>query len=343
MEENFYVDCYAEDVPEVLQELADTPEMLRLKGVGMHCGVDYAAFPLFTKARGAYSRWQHSLGVANIVWHFTHDLKQAAAGLFHDIATPSFAHTIDFLNKDYLVQESTELGTREMIKNSKKIMDLLEAHQLSLNEVCDYHLYSIADNDTPKLSADRLEYTLGYGYMVHHLSLAEIVGMYQDLFIAANEEGSPELAFQTLEQARKFTRLVLKNGRVFVSKEDRFAMQSLADIIGYGESLGVVTKEDLYTTEPLVIAKLQEHPETAALWQKYRQLAVVTSSKERPEQGYSVQISAKKRYIDPLVLVDGKAVRISQVDEEINRELAEFLALDFSEWLAACSACQEPS
>ena len=48
-----------------------------------------------------YSSLDHSVGVALIILHFTQDKKQTLAGLFHDIATPAFKHTIDFLKGDY--------------------------------------------------------------------------------------------------------------------------------------------------------------------------------------------------------------------------------------------------
>ena len=60
------------------------------------------------------------------VWNFTGDIKQAAAGLFHDIATPVFAHTIDFMNDDHMKQESTESRTRAIIENSPEIRKLLQ-------------------------------------------------------------------------------------------------------------------------------------------------------------------------------------------------------------------------
>ena len=110
-----------------------------------------------------YSTLTHSVGVALIIWNFTHDKKQTLSGLFHDIATPTFKHCIDFLNGDSETQESTEEKTEEIIKNSKEISFLLARDNIKIEEVSDYHIYPIADNDTPKLSADRLEYTLSGG------------------------------------------------------------------------------------------------------------------------------------------------------------------------------------
>ena len=39
-------------------------------------------------------------------------------------------------------------------------MQLLSRDNIKVEEVCDYHKYPIADNDTPMLSSDRLEYII---------------------------------------------------------------------------------------------------------------------------------------------------------------------------------------
>ena len=101
---------YHPDVPGFLQALAETPELRRLKEVGMNCGCEYTAFPRFRRLR-PYSRFSHSMGVGLIVWHFTGDPAQAVAGALHDIATPVFAHVVDFLRGDHLRQEATEERT----------------------------------------------------------------------------------------------------------------------------------------------------------------------------------------------------------------------------------------
>ncbi|MCI8518860.1 MAG: hypothetical protein HFJ51_01730 [Clostridia bacterium] len=85
-----------------------------------------------------------------IVWNFTKDKKQTLAGLFHDIATPAFKHCIDFMNGDYGKQESTEELTQQIISESKEIMALLNRDNIKVEEVSDYHIYPIADNDTPR-------------------------------------------------------------------------------------------------------------------------------------------------------------------------------------------------
>ena len=158
---------YHPEIPEFLRRLAETPPMARLRQVGMNCGCEYTSFPHFA-GWAPYSRFDHSVGVGLIVWHFTGDLRQSAAGLLHDAATPAFAHVVDFLHGDHLHQESTEARTAELIETSPELQALLKEYGLTTEDVADYHRYPIADNDSPQLSADRLEYTLGdlrcYGF-----------------------------------------------------------------------------------------------------------------------------------------------------------------------------------
>lgn len=98
---------YEKEHLEFINSLIHVPSMQRLKDIGMNCGVEYTAFDFFSNIV-PYSRYQHSIGVALIVYHFSHDLRQTVAGLLHDIATPAFAHTIDFYHQDHLKQESTD-------------------------------------------------------------------------------------------------------------------------------------------------------------------------------------------------------------------------------------------
>ena len=59
-----------------LRECVETSIVQRIKSIGMNCGCEYTAFPQFADI-DSYSRYDHSIGVALIIWHFTHDRKQA--------------------------------------------------------------------------------------------------------------------------------------------------------------------------------------------------------------------------------------------------------------------------
>ena len=328
-----HISVYPPDEPDIINELINTPEMQRLSDVGMHCGCEYTGLPRYKLERHPYSRLMHSIGVSRIIRRFMPDVNQAVAGLLHDIATPVFAHTIDFMNNDHIEQESTEGETRSFISNSVHIMTLLDKYNIDPEDVSDYHRYPIADNDTPMLSADRLEYTLGNGYLISGYELSEIREMFNNLTVAENERGVPELCFQSVGIAKAFSHMAMLNSRFYVSDEERFAMQRLAEIMRSSIMSGVLTPDDLHTTESAVIAKLKNNGQMRVAWDSYTNISAVSISPGVLCDRYCVNVSAKKRYIDPLVMSENGAKRISVIDAEIRKDITAFLDMDFNYWI----------
>ena len=69
-------------------------------------------------------------------------------------------------------------------------MSLLERDGIKLEEVNDYKLYPIADNETPKLSADRFEYTFSSGLTFYRVWEIDIIKeMYSNIVVVKNEQG----------------------------------------------------------------------------------------------------------------------------------------------------------
>ena len=322
---------YHDTIPDPIRACIGAPCMQRLKAVGMNCGCEYTAFPRFAGLK-PYSRFDHSLGVALIVWHFTHDEKQAVAGLLHDVASPVFAHVVDFLRGDYLVQESTEDGTETIIARDGPLQRALCAAGLTTADVCDYHRYPIADNDSPRLSADRLEYTLGnlinYGIRTED----EIKSIYADLCVGVAEDGQEELAFQTPAIARDFTEASLVCSKIYVSDEDRYAMQMLSEILKTALQSGVLSEADLNTTEPAVIDALLSDGRTRREWLRFQSFRTILRS-DAPQAGGAWRIiPAKRRYIDPLIKGRG---RVSACMPDKKAEIDAFLAAPQTHFVAA--------
>ena len=282
--------------------------MQRLKDVGMHCGFEYTSFPMFVGLDN-YSRYKHSVGCALIVWHFTQDRRQTIAALLHDIATPTFAHVVDFLNGDHLKQESTENGTVNIIASSPEIMTRLKEWNIELEEVADYHVYPIADNDSPKLSADRLEYTLSNLVNYRITPTEKIKEWYDHLMVGKNEEGEDELMFDDFQIAEAFCLSALETSKIYVADEDRFAMQTLSELLCKHIARGVLSKNDLYRTESEVIAQLQQDEEARQDWERFRALRHI----HRGNHAGAKTVLSKRRYINPYLNGKGRMVHLSDM------------------------------
>jgi len=330
------LDIYSEEIPAFLYEIADSPQMQRIRDVGMNCGCEYTSFPMFARLE-PYSRFIHSMGVGAIVWNFTRDPKQAIAGLLHDVASPAFAHVIDFMKGDYLKQESTEERTAGIISSSAQICEVLAMLGVSIGQVSDYHLYPVADNDTPRLSADRLEYTMGNILNYRFGTLEDVARYYGNLVVSENEDGVEELCFADGEIAEEFAFKALECGKIYVCDADRYSMQYLSDIVKSAISRGLFTEDLLYTTEKKVIDAIASDETGKSDWDRFARLGKVVRMEGTPlkggdETGYPVyRISAKKRYIDPYVRGMG---RVSDLFERFGKAAGEFKSDSFDYDLA---------
>ena len=319
------------DFPEWLNEYIDTKELLSQKYISVTCGTIYSK--LF-ESDFFFSSLDHSVAVALIIWHFTHDKKQTLSGLFHDISTPVFKHCVDFLNGDYMTQESTEDLTSKMIKESPEITKLLKRDKIEIEEVDNYHIYPIADNDTPKLSSDRLEYSLSNALFIYKLlDKEEIKEIYNDIEVQVNEENEKELGLKTKKIARNFVKITSKLSVIYREDRTRYSMQLLADILKRLNEDNIISIEDLYKlkeSEIIDIIEKSRYREVFNIWKNAKKVKV---SKEEPSKVYFVHHGAKVRYIDPLFNGTrmSKACKIAKnmIDKNLKYDMNNYVYLDF--------------
>ena len=322
-----YFNILEPDFPEWLYDYIKTKELLKQQYISITCGTIYT--DLFESSY-FFSSLDHSIAVALIIWHFTHDKKQTLAGLFHDIATPVFKHCVDFLNGDYMNQESTEDLTTEIISNSKEIMELLKRDNIDLYEVNDYHKYPIVDNDTPQLSSDRLEYSLSNALLTYNLlSLDEIKEIYSDIEVMLDENGNLELGFKTKEIARKFVKVTSKLSIIYREDRTRYSMQLIADILKGLSNDNLITKKDLYELKEEDVIDIINNSKYRDFFNIWKNSKKVKSSKNEPLNCYYVHEQAKIRYINPLV--NGK--RITEVCKKAKKMIDNNLAYDMTNYV----------
>ena len=319
------------EFPMWLNEYINTKELLAQKYISVSCGTIYSN--LFETAF-FFSSLDHSVAVALIVWHFTHDKKQTLSALLHDIATPAFKHCVDFLNGDYMTQESTEDLTTEIIINSEEISKLLKRDGIKISEIDDYHMYPIADNDTPKLSADRLEYSLSNALFTYSvLDIENIKEIYNDIEIQTNEENEIELGFKIKKIARNFVKVTTKMSVDYRDDKTRYSMQFIADILKRLSDEKRISKEDLYKLKESEVIDIIENSKYKEIFNIWRNAKKIKISKEEPKDVYFVHHGAKIRYIDPLW--NGKRIskecKIAQkmISNNLAYKMDNYIYLDF--------------
>ena len=315
-----YLKILSNEIPDFIIEYANVPDMQRLKGISMVSACEHTKLIPY---KFFHTRYEHSLGVALIIWHFTKDKKQTIAGLYHDIATPSFSHVVDYIHGDYEKQESTEELTKTVIKNSKEIMKLLERDKILLDEIVDYHMYPIADNNSPRLAADRLEYTLSNGLVTQDaFSLEYIDRIYNNLRVLKNEDGEDEIGFGDINIAEEYLQRATIMWRLFSgNNENNMIMQFWTDILKKMVEEKYITEKDLYKfSEKEIVDKIIKCPnkKISEAFLIFSNSTEVRRSEVEVKDKYCISIKAKKRFTNPLVLInnDGQAKRINEISEK---------------------------
>ena len=246
------------DIPIFIKKYLDVPSLTRLKNIGYFCGMDYASKNIYN-FKEYITRFDHSLSTALLTFKLTKNKIETLAALFHDIATPCFSHVIDYMNKDYENQESTEEYTSEIIKQDKKLQDYLKEDKINIEDIINFKKYNIVDNNRPKLCADRLDGIILNGIAwAKNINESDIKEIVSDLKVYDNEDKEKELGFKTEAIALKTIKINEEIEKLYHSSEDNYMMELLADITRISIENKIITYKDLYyLDEPNLFQKIK--------------------------------------------------------------------------------------
>ncbi len=240
-----------ESMPEFLKEYLSMPSITRLKDITYLCGMDYASKYVYD-FKEPISRYDHSLTVALMTWNFTHDIKATIAALYHDAATPCFSHVIDYMNRDYLVQESTEKPLEDMLKKDSILSNKLKDDNIDIEDIINFKKYSIVDLERPKLCADRLDGIILTGISwTKQIDECMINKFIDGISLYMNEDGEYEIGFNNEDAA--IEALIINNSidSLCHTRSDNYMMELLANIVNLAIKREYISYEQLYSSKEI--------------------------------------------------------------------------------------------
>ncbi len=297
MENNLIYQSYISPIPEFLEKYLQLDILQRLKGISFFCGMDYASKDMYD-FKYYISRYDHSLNVALIVWRLTHDKKATLAGLFHDISTPVFSHVIDYMNGDYVNQESTEEYTEKILNSSEELKEYLASDGLTVEDIADFKKYSIVDLDRPKMCADRLDGVLSAGMSWTKLvRLDDALSVIDNTLVSINEDGEKEISFNSYDVAAYVSYMNDAINRMTHSNEDIYMMILLSRIVKRCLDTNLMAYNDLFVLEEQDVVDIIENNidndiVLNALWDEFKNIKVVSKV---------MDVKVKQKVLRPLV------------------------------------------
>lgn len=327
--ENEYTKIFEDaNKPNFIEKYLQTKSLTRLKDVTQFCGCDYTKL---YQPRFLYTRYDHSMVVARMTWHFTHDKKQTIVALLHDIGTPCFAQCIDYVFGDYIKQESAEKKITEMVKQDEEILAYLVEDGLSIKDLENLEQYPILENNSPKLCTDRLDGVLHTCYIwLRTHSLEQICEVWEDMCVLTNEEGKQEIGFSSPKVAEKFSEMVQTYAKELQGNTDKYVSKYVSEIVKTSFQKNLLTLEDLYTKKETELVGIFEKNFTS--WKNFETAEMLTRTNEEPHH-FCISYQTKKRSTIPLVrteLGDKRITNLSQQSEKIYADLASFQDTQFA-------------
>jgi uncharacterized protein len=290
----------APDEPIIL-EILDSPPMHRLQGLNQY-GMPDRYYHLH-----GFKRIDHSYGVCQLLKILGAPLEEQVAGLVHDVSHRAFSHVYDWVVGTAAGEGSQDAYHEQFLKNSS-LAQILNVYGFEVDRIADYHNFSLLEQPIPDLCADRVDYCL------RELDLSVAQEIVSGLTVV-----EAKIVCADFKTAALF-------GRAFLQRQidhwggyeavARYHLLSTA--LKDGLNTGTLSLDDFEQDDEYVIQKLEKSWVISiqhSLWH------LRNNPLELPPQNKVIR--KKFRYIDPPFVDGDNLVRLSQADDQFNKELEE--------------------
>ncbi|MCM3770186.1 HD domain-containing protein [Priestia aryabhattai] len=306
-----YDELYGEfEADGVLLELIQSDPVQRLKGIYQ------GGASRFVNKKWNTTRYGHSVGVMMLVNRLGGSLEEQVAALLHDVSHTAFSHVIDY------VLEQKEENYHEMIYEKivaeSSIPHILKSAGLNWRDILlDESRWTLLEQKAPHLCADRVDYTLRDLYVCGEITLQE-VHAFLDQLVVFNEQ----MVCSNLSAAEWFLDAYYKEViGFFMNPLNMFGNYQLTEIIKLALQKDILSMEDFLKQDEDVVRLLKNSG--------YRRIEAMLSAlfDSKVEKGtascYDVHQTTKMRWVDPLVVVSGQVVPISELSINAKRVIEQ--------------------
>lgn len=289
-----------EVVEPVLVELIESPSVQRLKEINQLGLPDR----LFHKP--GFTRFEHSIGTMQLLNRLGATLEEQIAGLLHDVSHTAFSHMTDWIYENSVEEDGQDKNHAWYIQNSE-LPEILERYGYSVERICNHSLFGLLERDAPDLCADRVDYGM-------RESPQTVIDACADNLV--QHEGMMVFADQT--SARVFGDAYLDlQENVWGSFEAASRYRLLGDALKIGIEEGVVTRDDLWLTDEVVLEKLmtskQDDVHAILKLLEQKNLSALPTEAEA--------IKKKFRHVDPLFVDGDRLTHLSDADPAFKSRL----------------------
>jgi HD superfamily phosphohydrolase len=301
------MNCYdpiygsVEIVEPVLLDLLETKAMQRLRGVLQHgiSGLVGVTSPV--------TRFEHSVGVMLLVRRLGGALEEQIAALVHDVSHTAFSHVIDYVFDQHDSQSYHE-EKKEIYVAGTDLPPVLARHGYDWADLLEEERYGLLEQPAPALCADRLDYLFRDSVALNLAAIGEVRRAIEHLVVYDGRIAVDDLAI-----ARFLAYTFIAADDASWSNLAEVGLYELtAQAIKAGLRAGAIAEEDIWGTDAELWSRLVECDDAGV--QRLVSLVSADTQFVWDEANPTWWVSTKVRTIDPDVIVDGVAHRLSALD-----------------------------
>lgn len=313
----------------VLVDLLNTQALARLGGVLQH-GVS-AQVGITSRT----SRREHSIGAMLLVRHLGADLPEQIAALLHDVSHTAMSHVIDYLFARHNSQSYHD-ERKEWFVAQSDIPAVLTRYGYDWRAVLQEEAFSLLEQPSPALCADRLDYFLRDGYDLGIIDQAAINYILQHLTTVDGR-----MVLGDVDAARQLAYGFLAADDASWSNFREVGLYELtAQALRLALAKALITEADLWGTDEALWRALyrSSNPEL------HYYLRYVDKGTEfvRDTTAPTFTVTTKIRTLDPDVSYHGHVMRFSTIDPTFATHRQAYLAQKQGVWPIRVVGFQAP-
>lgn len=285
----------------LLVNLIESAVVQRMKGISQH------GITALLGITPSFSRFDHSMGVMLLVRRLGGSIDEQIAALLHDISHTAFSHVIDFVFDDSVGQSYHEEKKEAFVAESD-IPAILQRHGLEWRDFMAEDQFSLLEQPSPALCADRLDYFLRDLEWLKLARAEDIQAAIQALDVCAGQ-----IICTDPDVARWLAYTYIEADQTSWSSFREVGLyQVTAEAIKAARRLGMIEEADIWHSDRLLWEKLQaiDHPQV----RQWVELISPGTRFYRDEQQPLFRISTRIRSIDPLIGTDNGPLALSELD-----------------------------
>lgn len=220
-------------------ELIESPLMQRLKGINQY-GADEFIRP---KKKYTYTRFDHSLGVYQILKQHGASRQEQVAGLLHDASHTVFSHTTDMLFMGGMDKGAYQDKIHHEFLLKFGAQEILARYGFTIDNIMpDRPDFLMLEQHSPALCADRIEYIIHAGDLENILTPQEIQEIHKSLHFK-----NGNWYFDNAQVAEKFALISLDQSiKTWGSPQAVLIPQLIGKAIAHLLETNIISYEDVH-------------------------------------------------------------------------------------------------